>query len=181
MTADLGTALDIIADPGDAAPVDHVALGYEARLLRRKRLQTEGGNSFLVNLSETVSLNGGEAFVLSDGRLIGVIAAPDDLLEVRGADLMRMAWHIGNRHAPCQIEADRLLIQRDRVMADMLRQLGAELREVSEPFTPEGGAYGHGRTMGHSHGHEHGAAHHVHHHSSHTHVEDEDEDKVDEA
>ena len=84
---------------------------------------------------------------------------------MRGRDakhLMRLAWHIGNRHTPCQIEAGRLLIREDHVLEAMLRQLGATVTKVREPFTPEGGAYGHGRTMGHDHGHGH-----VHHHSSH--------------
>ena len=79
------------------------------------------------------------------------LAAEEDLLEITGPDLVRLAWHIGNRHMPCQIEADRLLIQRDHVIRDMLNHLGATLREVSEPFTPEGGAYGHGRTHAHAH------------------------------
>ena len=90
--------------------------------------------------------------VLEDGRRVKVIAAPEPLLEVAG-DLARLAWHIGNRHAPCRIEAHRLLVQDDPVMADMLRRLGASVRPVAEPFEPEGGAYGLGRTMGHEHAH----------------------------
>ena len=81
-----------------------------------------------------------------------------------GTDLPRIAWHIGNRHTPCQIESDRLLIQRDHVIADMLRRIGAEVIEVIEPFTPEGGAYGHGRTHGHDHSHSHGPEGHAHSH-----------------
>ncbi|HCQ64977.1 MAG TPA: urease accessory protein UreE, partial [Rhodobacteraceae bacterium] len=76
--------------------------------------------------------------------------AAEDLLEIRG-DLTRLAWHIGNRHTPCQIEPARLLIQRDHVLHDMLVKLGAEVSEVVAPFMPEGGAYGHGRTHGHAH------------------------------
>ena len=72
-------------------------------------------------------------------------------MQVTGPDLVRLAWHIGNRHTPCQIEADRLLIQQNHVMWDMLALLGATVKDVSEPFTPEGGAYGHGRTHGHRH------------------------------
>ena len=80
----------------------------------------------------------------------------EPLLEVKGQPLHRLAWHIGNRHSPCQIEENRLLIQKDHVMARMLAQLGADTREVIEPFTPEGGAYGHGRTHGHDHSAGHG-------------------------
>jgi urease accessory protein len=143
-----------------AADLPHVTdvceLTYDARFLRRKRLETAAGEAFLVDLAQTVSVGHGDGFVLSDGRIVQVQAAAEALLEVRGADLVRLAWHIGNRHTPCQIEADRLLIQRDRVMRDMLAQLGADVSEVTEPFTPEGGAYGHGRTHGHSHGDAHG-------------------------
>lgn len=130
---------------------EHVMLTYEERFLRRKVLTTQSGTAFLVDLAQTTSLGGGDAFRLEDGRLFEVIPAEEALLEVTGGDLTRLAWHIGNRHTPCQIEAGRLLIQSNHVLQDMLQKLGATLREVTEPFTPEGGAYGHGRTHGHSH------------------------------
>ena len=88
---------------------------------------------------------------LADGREVEVVAAPEPLLEIRGRNLVRLAWHIGNRHTPCQVETDRLLIQPDHVIRDMLARLGAEIAERVEPFTPEGGAYGHGRTHSHAH------------------------------
>ena len=134
-----------------ASTKDTVTLSYDARFLRRKLLTTDQGEAFLVDLPETVSLNAGDAFELEDGRLIAVIPAVEDLLEISGAALVRLAWHIGNRHTPCQIEPSRLLVQKEPVMQNMLAKLGAELREVSEPFTPEGGAYGFGRTHGHAH------------------------------
>lgn len=152
-----------------------VTLGYDARFLRRKRLVAEDGSSFLVDLTETTSLDQGDAFKLSDGRLVVVIAAKEPVVQVRG-DLPRLAWHIGNRHTPCQIEADHLVIRRDHVLEKMLTGLGAELIICDAPFRPEGGAYGHGRTMGHDHGghdhahdhaHDHGHSHghgHVHFH-----------------
>lgn len=127
-----------------------VVLGYEERFLRRKRLVTASGEAFLVDLPETTNLLAGDAFELSDGRLVEIAAAEEPVLVVRG-DLTRLAWHIGNRHTPCQIEADRLLIRADHVLADMLRGLGADVVTATEPFTPEGGAYGLGRTMGHAH------------------------------
>lgn len=152
---------------------DLVVLDYDARLLRRKRLETVHGEGFLVDLAETTGLDHGDALRLDDGRLIEVIAAEEPLLVVTG-DLARLAWHIGNRHTPCQIEADRLLIRQDHVLEAMLRQLGAGIDRASEPFVPEGGAYGMGRTMGHDHGPSHGHAHgRVHHHSAHTHDEEE--------
>ena len=136
---------------------DSVTLSYDARFLRRRVLTAVSGRAFLVDLEHTTSLNAGDAFQLDDGTRVAVVAAPEALYEVRGdgAALVRLAWHIGNRHTPCQIEADRLLIQRDHVMRDMLARLGAAVTEVTLPFTPEGGAYGHGRTHGHDHGHSH--------------------------
>ena len=129
---------------------DVVTLNYEDRFLRRKKLTTRNGLSFVVDLPQPTSLNHGDAVELPDGTRVGIVAADENLLEVLG-DLTRLAWHIGNRHMPCQIEADRLLIQRDHVIRDMLERLGASVREVTEPFTPEGGAYGHGRTHSHAH------------------------------
>lgn len=128
-----------------------VSLDYDGRFLRRKMLATDDGEAFLVDLAQTRSLDHGGVLVLEDGREIEIIAAPEELLEVSGDNLLKLAWHIGNRHTPCQIEPKRLLIQRDHVIRDMLLKLGADIREVVEPFTPEGGAYGHGRTHGHSH------------------------------
>jgi urease accessory protein len=130
---------------------DHCVLSYEKRFLRRRVLETARDDAFLVDLEHTTSLDHGDAFELEDGRLIEVVAAEEELLEVTGENLVHLAWHIGNRHAPCQIEAARLLIQRDHVMRDMLGKIGATVRDVVEPFTPEKGAYGHGRTHGHAH------------------------------
>jgi len=134
-----------------SASAERITLTYDGRFLRRKRLVSDAGTPVLVDLPETTSLNTGDALESVDGQLFEVIAAMEDLLEVTGSDLLRLAWHIGNRHTPCQIESTRLLIQRDHVLADMLDKAGATLREVVEPFTPEGGAYGHGRTHGHAH------------------------------
>ncbi|MCG6903141.1 MAG: urease accessory protein UreE [Rhodobacter sp.] len=130
---------------------DIVTLTYDARFLRRKVLCTSSGERFLVDLEHTTSLEDGDAFRLSDDRLIQVVSAVEDLLEITGPDLTRLAWHIGNRHTPCQIEPGRILIRRDHVIRGMLEQIGATMHEISAPFSPEGGAYGHGRTHGHDH------------------------------
>ncbi len=134
---------------------DTIELSYDGRFLRRKVLTSSQGTLFLVDLAQATSLDHGDAFELEDGRLIAVVAAQEALLEVTGADLARIAWHIGNRHTPCQIDGDRLLIQRDHVIRNMLKLIGAEVREIVAAFRPEGGAYGHGRTHGHDHGHVH--------------------------
>ena len=127
---------------------------YDERFFRRKVIKTVHDESLLVDLPETTSINDRDAFVLTDGRFIEVIAAEEELYEVTG-DLVRLAWHIGNRHTPCQVEDTRLLIQRDKVIGHMLEHLGATVKEIVEAFTPEGGAYGHGRTHSHEHGHTH--------------------------
>lgn len=131
--------------------VARLVLGYDERFLRRKRLDTEGGASVMVDLAETVSLDAGDALQTDDGRLIEIAAAAEPVVQVRG-DLARLAWHIGNRHTPCQIDNDHLTIRQDHVLEAMLTQLGANLTHVIAAFRPEGGAYGHGRTLGHDHG-----------------------------
>lgn len=140
--------------------LDTVLLDYEGRFVRRKRLSTASGGAVMLDLPQTRSLNNGDALVV-DGGLIEVVAAPEPLLRITG-DLVRLAWHIGNRHTPCQVAKDHLLIRADHVLADMLAQLGASVEATEAPFCPEGGAYGHGRTHGHSHGpgeHAHGHDH----------------------
>ena len=150
MTALLCTARQY-SDHTHGDPKDCLSLTYDDRFLRRKVLTCESGEQILIDLAQTTSLNHGGALVLDDGREVEIQAAPEALLEVKAPDLTRIAWHIGNRHTPCQIEKDRLLIQVDHVIRDMLLKIGASVREVHEPFTPEGGAYGHGRTHGHAH------------------------------
>lgn len=140
------------------APAARVTLDYEGRFLRRKRLTTAEGWAFVVDLPQTASLEQGDALALEDGRLVEVRAAVEPVLEIAGENLARLAWHIGNRHTPCQILPGRLRILRDPVIAHMLAHLGAETTEAEAAFTPEGGAYGHGRT----HAHEHGATAHAH-------------------
>ncbi|MBK5933940.1 urease accessory protein [Rhodovulum imhoffii] len=130
---------------------EHCVLTYDDRFLRRKVVRTVNGGTVLVDLKHTVSLNPGDAFELTDGRYIGITAAKEPLFSVTGQDLTRLAWHIGNRHTPCQIGPDRLVIQQDHVIREMLERLDASVAEIFEPFLPEGGAYGYGRTHGHNH------------------------------
>ena len=134
------------------------ALDYAERFLRRKRLETTEGAAFLADLEQTISLDDGDALELSDGSLVQITAAEEALYKVTGPDLVRLAWHVGNRHTPCQIMEDHLLIQADPVIGHMLEHLHAQVTPVTAPFTPEGGAYGHGRT----HSHEHVATAHEH-------------------
>jgi urease accessory protein len=135
-----------------APAADRVVLDYRDRFLRRKLLTTAGGSALLVDLPETVSLDDGDALVLADGRLVAVEAAPEPLVEITAPPetLARLAWHIGNRHTPAEIGPGRIRIRRDHVIEAMLARLGADLRPLTAPFRPEGGAYGHGRTHDHS-------------------------------
>jgi urease accessory protein len=128
--------------------VDEVTLDFDARHRRRIAMTSERGLSFLLDLPQTTHLHDGDGLVLDDGRIVAVHAAKEDLLEVTAPDLARIAWHIGNRHASAQIQSKRILIRRDPILARMLEGLGAAVRDVSEPFDPEGGAYG-------GHGHDH--------------------------
>lgn len=156
MSAEPVLARAVARGPLAGDPADVVALDHDGRQVRRRRMVTRGGLSFLADLAQVTGLDAGDAFVLDDGRLIAVEAAEEDLMAVTG-DLVRLAWHIGNRHAPCQIGPDRLVIRRDHVLRAMLTGLGAEVRDLRAPFVPEGGAYGEGRVMGHSHAHGGGA------------------------
>jgi urease accessory protein len=132
---------------------DRVVMDYDQRLMRRKLLTTQGGREFLVDLPSVTNLDDFWGFDV-DGITVEIVPAPEAVLVITG-DLTRFAWHIGNRHTPCQIHPDRLVIREDHVLERMLQGLGATIRRESLPFKPEGGAYGHGRTMGHSHGDEH--------------------------
>ena len=128
-----------------------ITLEFEARFLRRKRMVTDCGMAFMVDLTETVSLDAGDAFLLDDGRQIIIQAAAEPVVEIRHKDLAKIAWHIGNRHTPCEIRQDCLVIRRDHVLEDLLTRLGAILARTEAPFNPEGGAYGVGRTHDHAH------------------------------
>ena len=133
----------------DGAPTRTAILTHSDRHVRRKLLELSDGD-VLVDLPNTIALRDGDVLVLEDGGLIGIEAADEPLLEVIGKDpkhLLTLAWYLGNRHLPAQIEDGRILIQRDHVMERMLDALGAAVRKVSEPFSPEHGAY-------HNHSHD---------------------------
>jgi urease accessory protein len=154
-----------LAPPGAPAPFDALRLDWERRWLRRAVVTTLAGRELLVDLAEATPLADGALLALTDGRTVAVQAEPEPLAEVRGHSphhLMRLAWHLGNRHLPCRIEPGRLLIRPDHVIEQMLAHQGARIAHVTEPFQPEGGAYGGGGThgaQGHGDGHAHGHDH----------------------
>ena len=137
------------ADSPDGTPFDIVVMDADERHIRRKRITLQHGDEVFVDFEKPVKLEHGDKLVLDDGRMAKVIAAQEDLMEIRArniAHLVQLAWHIGNRHLPAQIEAARILIRRGRIIRHMLETLGATVTDVSEAFHPEHGAY---------HGHEH--------------------------
>src|ERR1700724_1208065 len=154
---------------------DTVVLDFDDRHRRRMAMTGTRGLEFLLDLENAVALRGGDALVLDDGRLIEVVAAPESLIEIRGADphhLIRVAWHLCNRHLPTQIMAKALRIRRDHVIEAMVRGLGARVIEIEAPFDPEGGAYA---ASAHDHAHEHHGHDHAHGHD-HDHHHDHDHD-----
>ena len=142
-----------ITDHKDASKniQDEITLSYEERFIRRKKLTTDNGIEFLVNLEETVSMDEDHYFELENGNLIQVVSKEENLIEITGNNLKHIIWHIGNRHLPCQIEEKRILIQDDAVILDMILKLHGNVKKVFEKFKPEGGAYGMGRTHSHKH------------------------------
>ncbi|WP_319024789.1 urease accessory protein UreE [Nisaea sediminum] len=151
--------------------IGQVTLAFDDRHRRRIRLETDEGASVLLDLPRAVALSDGDGLELEDGSgWVRVAAAPEPVMMVRATSphhLLRLAWHIGNRHLPAQISEAEILLRPDHVIADMLRGLGATVTEAEQPFQPEGGAYdhGHGHAHGHDHGHDHDHSHsHSHHH-----------------
>jgi|TARA_Y100000816_G_scaffold272031_1_gene237095 urease accessory protein len=141
----------ILHNTGVASHKDFIELSYDERFLRRKKLTSYNGIEFLVDLKNTISLKKDDMFKLDSGLLINVRYKIEELLEIKGNNLMHLIWHIGNRHIPCQIEENRILIQNDKVIEEMILRLNGQTKVVLEAFDPEGGAYGIGRTHGHRH------------------------------
>lgn len=160
---------------GSFTPDGEVRLDFDDRFRRRKRYETAGGIAFILDLNEAQVLRDGDGLELEDGRVILVRAADEPLVEVRaGASmpLMRIAWHLGNRHLPAELHQDRILIREDHVIEDMLRGMGAVIARVRAPFNPEGGAYGEHNRSAHQHHHGHGDHHHHHGDGHHHHHHD---------
>ena len=174
-------ATDVIrkAAFGGRIAIDSITLDRQARYRRRVLLQTDRGHELMLDLPEATYMAHGDALDLGNGTFVKVIAAPEALLQIHAhgaVELARIAWHIGNRHTPCEIGRDAIYIQPDHVLEEMVIGLGAHVHQVTRPFEPEGGAYGgkgplveshHGH--GHSHDHEHHHGHdHGHDHGDHS-------------
>lgn len=142
-----------------AAAKHSVSLCYTERVRSRLRVVLDDGSEAGLFLPRGTVLHHGDVLGSSDGLLqVRVIAAIEDLYEVQSAalsddpdfDLVRAAYHLGNRHVPVQLESRRLVLERDPVLRDLLLRLGLQVVEVRAAFEPESGAYG----GGHRHDHD---------------------------
>src|SRR5215813_6635457 len=130
-----------------------LTLDFDSRHRRRIRLTADQGEDLLLDLPKAIAMADGDGLQLADGRWLRVKAAAEDVVEIRHKDsheLVRLAWHLGNRHLPTEIRHDFLCIRPDHVIEDMLRGFGADLALLRAAFQPEGGAY-----SGHGHDHNH--------------------------
>ena len=137
-----------------------LTLDFDGRHRRRIRLTADHGEEILLDLPKAVAMADGDGLQLDDGRWLRIQAAPELVVEIRHQDshqLVRLAWHLGNRHLSTEIRDRVLRIRPDHVIEDMLRGFGADLAKVHAPFQPEGGAYG---DHGHHHNHNHDGHHH---------------------
>ncbi|MEL7310778.1 MAG: urease accessory protein UreE [Pseudomonadota bacterium] len=126
---------------------DSVELTFDQRYRRRIKMTTRQGVEFLLKLPEAKALRDGDLLVLNDQSAIRVVAADEAVMRVTAQDphvLMRLAWHIGNRHLPAELHASYILLAEDHVIAEMIRGLGGHVEARQMPFHPEGGAYDHG-------------------------------------
>lgn len=146
-----------------------VELDWDVRQKSRFDATDSTGRHLGVFLSRGTVVRGGDVLVAEDGTLILVKAAPQPVLEVRPCaehgspfDLVRAAYHLGNRHVPLALAPDRLTLEPDHVLADMLRQMHLIVTETQAPFEPESGAYASGGQAHHGHSHDHGHSAHAH-------------------
>jgi urease accessory protein len=166
----------LAAAPAESRVVDTVILTPEERRAPRGSVTGVKGTRLTFDLAEPVALRAGNFLQLDDGNLIEVVAEPEPLIEARAKDLTalaRLAWHLGDRHVPVQLFANRLRVRRDPAIETLLMRLGAKVIAIEAPFDPEGGAYAapaHGHHHhGHDHAHDHGHHHHDHGHHDHEH------------
>ncbi|MDF7674317.1 urease accessory protein UreE [Acetobacteraceae bacterium ESL0709] len=137
---------------------DVFAADYEGRHRRRMVLTLKSGETVLLNLKQARLLQGGEVLALEDGRFVLVEAEPEALMKITAHNplhLLKLAWHLGNRHLPAMIAQDHILIRQDNVIEDMVRGLGGHIHKIEAPFDPENGAYGGRSASSGGHGHHH--------------------------
>ena len=153
-----------------------IEIDWDTRQKSRFDAQDSQGRALGVFLPRGTAVRGGDVLVAEDGSLVKVIAQPQAVMRVLSCaehgspfDLLRAAYHLGNRHVPIELTPGHLQIEPDHVLADMLRQMHLAVTELMAPFEPEGGAYS--SHAGHDHAHDHDHAHgQAHEHANHAHV-----------
>ena len=157
-----------------------IELDWDTRQKSRFEATDSGGRSLGIFLTRGTAVRGGDVLVAEDGSLVRVIAAPQPVLRITHCsqhgtpfDLIRAAYHLGNRHVPIELQPDHLKIEPDHVLADMLRAMHLIVHAETCGFEPENGAYAAG---GHAHGHGHEHAHDHEHEHEHAHAHDHGHD-----
>jgi len=138
--------------------VDSVTLDFDARYRRRMVLETDGGEKILLDLERAVPMAHNDGLALDDGSWIAVRSAPESVVEITATsrdELVRIGWHLGNRHLPTEITSEALYIRPDPVIEVMLRDIGAHLQLCQRAFQPERGAYGQKHNHARKHSHDH--------------------------
>ncbi len=141
-----------------ALEIDRVLIDFDRRHRRRIQLETVAGASVLLDLPQAIRLRDGDGLVV-EGGIVRVVAQAETLAEIHAHDdatLVRIAWHLGNRHLPVQLLGDRIRIRADHVIEEMVELIGGHVETIEAPFDPEAGAY----AGGHSHLHDDDDHHH---------------------
>jgi urease accessory protein len=134
-----------------ATEIDRVLIDFDRRHRRRMLLRTEQGREVLLDLPQAVRLRDGDGLAV-DGSVVRVCARPEPLLEIHAHDegeMVRIAWHLGNRHLPVQLLGERIRIRADHVIREMVEGLGGHVDAIEAPFDPESGAYAGGQDHHH--------------------------------
>ena len=142
-----------------AQATDTVLIDFDRRHRRRILLATQSGTELLLDLPHAARLRDGDGLLLEGGGVVRVAARPEPLAEIHGHDegeMIRIAWHLGNRHLPVQLLGERIRIRRDHVIEEMVERLGGHVDLIEAPFDPEAGAY----AGGHQHSHDGDDHHH---------------------
>jgi urease accessory protein len=138
--------------------IDRVPVDYDRRFRRRIVLSTVQGREVLIDLPQAVRLRDGDGLLIADG-VVRICAQPEELMEIHAhgpGELVRIAWHLGNRHLPVQLLDGHIRIRADHVIAEMIEGLGGHVARIRAPFDPEGGAYAGGGRHHHHDDDDHG-------------------------
>ncbi len=154
------TKIQAVGSFDASGAVDRVVLDADERHRRRIVLTGEHGTKFLLDLDRAVALKDGDGLVLEDGSIVAVAGRPEPLVEIEAQsplELVRLAWHLGNRHTQVEIVGGKLRMCRDHVLENMVAGLGGKLTPIEAPFEPEAGAHGHAQgEHAHDDHHDHG-------------------------